>query len=70
MSKVRVEWQEHTTYEQVFEIEGFDEMDMIGREQAVVDALLEQADWLNVKSVDERFILDFGPEEDGDGFDG
>ena len=53
MARVRVQWREVTVYDQVLEIEDFDPDD----EDQVLDAICDQADWLEVGEVEERDIV-------------
>ena len=53
MARVRVQWREVTVYDQVLEIEDFDPDD----EDQVLDAICDQADWLEVGEVEERDVV-------------
>lgn len=55
VARVRVVWQEVTTYDQVFEIEGYDPADEDST--AVEDAICDQANFLHVDSVDDRTVV-------------
>ena len=53
MARVRVQWREVTVYEQVLEIEDLDP----DSDDQVLDAITEQADWMDVVAVEEREVI-------------
>jgi len=55
VARVRVVWQEVTTYDQVFEIDDYDPDDEDSTQ--VLDAICDQANFLHVDSVDEREVI-------------
>lgn len=57
--RVRVRWEEVTTYDQVFEIDDFDPGHDYHFQDKLTDAIADQANFMHVESVDEREILDW-----------
>ena len=55
MTRVRVVWQEVATYDQVLEIDDYDPDDEDSTQ--VLDAICDQANFLEVDSVDAREII-------------
>lgn len=59
MTRVRVRWEEVTTYDQVFEIPDFNPGNDYQFQDKITDAIVEQANFMHVDEVAEREILDW-----------
>lgn len=66
MAKVRIKWEETTSYDQVFEIPDFNPGNDYHFAEKLVDAIVERADFSMVDEVSDREITDWNIEKEVD----